>query len=105
NPMPHKSATKTNRRPNPNKDKKAHPELAAKLPPAEFPKLRLPLQPPFAIMEARSTSEIPDEPYWLYEPKWDGFRCLAFRHRDTVALQSKAGQPLTRYFPELVAAL
>lgn len=40
-----------------------------------------------------------------YEPKWDGFRCLAFRDRDTIALQSKAGQPLTRYFPELVDAL
>ena len=42
---------------------------------------------------------------WLYEPKWDGFRCLAFRDGDELVLQSKAGQPLGRYFPELVAAL
>ena len=42
---------------------------------------------------------------WQYEPKWDGFRCLAFRDGEEVELQSKAGHPLTRYFPELVAAL
>ena len=40
-----------------------------------------------------------------YEPKWDGFRCLAFRKGDEVLLQSKAGQPLGRYFPEMVEAL
>ncbi len=50
-------------------------------------------------------SEIPSGPGWLYEPKWDGFRCLAFRYKDAVLLQSKAGQPLGRYFPEVVAAL
>jgi len=42
---------------------------------------------------------------WEYEPKWDGFRCLAFRSGNEVELQSKAGQPLTRYFPEVAAAL
>ncbi len=42
---------------------------------------------------------------WLYEPKWDGFRCLAFRKGEQVLLQSKSGQPLGRYFPELVEAL
>ena len=48
---------------------------------------------------------IPVGPEWQYEPKWDGFRCLAFRDRTSVELQSKAGKPLTRYFPELVDAL
>src|SRR5205085_1381716 len=42
---------------------------------------------------------------WIYEPKWDGFRCLAFRKGREMLLQSKAGQPLARYFPELVEAL
>ena len=42
---------------------------------------------------------------WQYEPKWDGFRCLAFRDGDEVELQSKAGQPLGRYFPEVVEAV
>jgi ATP-dependent DNA ligase len=55
-------------------------------------------------MEARSGETIPKGDGWLYEPKWDGFRCLAFRKGKTVALQSKAGQPLDRYFPELVEA-
>jgi ATP-dependent DNA ligase len=50
-------------------------------------------------------SEIPVGPEWQYEPKWDGFRGIAFRSGDKVELQSKAGQPLTRYFPELVSAL
>ena len=48
---------------------------------------------------------IPKGAGWQYEPKWDGFRCLAFRQGRTVELQSKAGQPLTRYFPELVEEL
>lgn len=50
-------------------------------------------------------AEIPGGTGWLYEPKWDGFRCLAFRKYDEVLLQSKAGQPLGRYFPELVSGL
>ena len=49
--------------------------------------------------------EIPRGEGWLYEPKWDGFRCLAFRRGKRALLQSKAGQPLGRYFPEIVAAL
>ena len=53
-------------------------------------------------MEAQSVDEIPTEGEWLYEPKWDGFRCVVFRDGDDVELQSKAGQPLTRYFPEVV---
>ena len=56
-------------------------------------------------MLAQLSDEIPTGPDWVYEPKWDGFRCLAFRDGDAVALQSKAGQPLARYFPEIVAAL
>jgi len=70
----------------------------------EFPRLGLPIEPPYPPMEARQAERIPDGEGWLYEPKWDGFRCLAFRKGDTVALQSKSGQPLDRYFPELVAA-
>src|SRR5688572_18703776 len=74
---------------------------------AEFPKIDLPVSPPFPPMEAMSAGagEIPAGPGWLYEPKWDGFRCLAFRKGSQVILQSKAGQPLGRYFPELVEGL
>jgi ATP-dependent DNA ligase len=65
----------------------------------------LPLKRPYPPMEARSVDLIPLGPEWEYEPKWDGFRCLAFRDGETVALQSKAGEPLERYFPEMVEAL
>jgi len=64
--------------------------------------MSLPLHPPFPPMEALSVDQIPSGPEWQYEPKWDGFRCLVFREGDRIELQSKAGQPLTRYFPELV---
>ncbi len=70
-----------------------------------FPKMDLRIQPPYPPMEAKSVAEIPSGPGWSYEPKWDGFRCLAFRSGSQVVLQSKAGQPLGRYFPELVGAL
>jgi ATP-dependent DNA ligase len=70
-----------------------------------FPRLNLPIQPPYPPAEAKSVAALPQEPGWLFEPKWDGFRCLAFRQGDEVVLQSKAGQPLGRYFPEIVAAL
>jgi len=62
----------------------------------------MPLNPPIPTMEATSVDAIPVGPAWQYEPKWDGFRCLVFRHGDTVELQSKAGKPLTRYFPDVV---
>src|SRR3954462_772343 len=62
------------------------------------------LKPPIAPMEAQSVDAIPAGPEGQYEPKWDGFRCLVFRDDDTVTLQSKAGKPLTRYFPDVVAA-
>ncbi len=55
-------------------------------------------------MEAKSVDTIPSGPEWQYEPKWDGFRCLVFRDGDRVELQSKSGQLLTRYFPEIVDA-
>src|SRR5437867_9597302 len=66
---------------------------------------RMLLNPPLAPMEARSVDEIPTGEGWQYEPKWDGFRCVAFRNRDQVHLQSKAGQPLARYFPDIVHAI
>lgn len=63
------------------------------------------LKPPIAPMEAKSAAKIPRGEHWLYEPKWDGFRCIAFRNGDEIAMQSKSGQPLERYFPEVVDAL
>ena len=66
--------------------------------------MTLALRPPFPPMEALSVDEIPTGDDWQYEPKWDGFRCLVFRDGGKVELQSKSGQPLTRYFPELVDA-
>lgn len=61
--------------------------------------------PPLPPMEAQLVDELPEDAGWQYEPKWDGFRCLAFRDGDDVYLQSKAEKPLGRYFPELVAAI
>jgi ATP-dependent DNA ligase len=65
----------------------------------------LPLPYPFPPMEAESAEALPNGADWLYEPKWDGFRCLAFRDGASVRIQSKAGKPLERYFPDVVAAL
>jgi ATP-dependent DNA ligase len=81
--------------------KTSPPELAK----GGFPKLVLPIKPPYPPMEARQAKEIPQGKQHIYEPKWDGFRCLAFRDGDKIVLQSKAGQPLGRYFPEIVDAL
>jgi ATP-dependent DNA ligase len=67
--------------------------------------MALPLQPPFEPMEAQLVPQIPISGDWQYEPKWDGFRCVAFRDGDKVSLQSKSGQPLARYFPEVVEAV
>jgi ATP-dependent DNA ligase len=67
--------------------------------------MTLPLRQPFAPMEALSVDIIPIGKAWRYEPKWDGFRCLAFRDGAKVALQSKSGRPISRYFPELVTAI
>jgi ATP-dependent DNA ligase len=62
------------------------------------------LKPPIEPMEAEQVDEIPIGDNWQYEPKWDGFRCLIFRQETEIFLQSKAGQPLGRYFPEIAAA-
>jgi len=56
-------------------------------------------------MEAKLVAAIPEDGDYLYEPKWDGFRCLVFRDGKNIAMQSKAGQPLGRYFPELIAEI
>jgi ATP-dependent DNA ligase len=56
-------------------------------------------------MEAKLVTELPDEPGWQFEPKWDGFRCLAFRAGSKIDLRAKSGKPLSRYFPEVVAML
>ncbi len=66
--------------------------------------MTLPLHNPFPPMEALSVDAVPEGRGWQYEPKWDGFRCLLFRDGGRIELQSKSGQSLTRYFPELVAA-
>jgi ATP-dependent DNA ligase len=66
--------------------------------------MTLPIEPPVAPMLARLTREVPSGAY-AYEPKWDGFRCLAFRDGDDVDLRSRHDRPLARYFPEVVAAI
>src|ERR1700757_5410669 len=67
--------------------------------------MSLPLPRTYAPMEAQPAENLPAGAHWQYEPKWDGFRCLAFRDGNRVDLESKSGKPLTRYFPELVEAL
>ncbi len=56
-------------------------------------------------MDAELVRQLPVGPEWQYEPKWDGFRCLAFRDGDSIHLQAKSGKPLARYFPDVVAML
>jgi ATP-dependent DNA ligase len=70
-----------------------------------FPKLDLPITPPYPPMEAKRVEKIPAGDIWQFEPKWDGFRAIIFKTADDVAVQSKAGQPLGRYFPEVVEAM
>jgi ATP-dependent DNA ligase len=66
----------------------------------------LPVQPPVDPMLAKAATTVPDDPgVWSFEPKWDGFRALAFRDGDDVVLQSRNGKELGRYFPELLDAL
>lgn len=64
--------------------------------------MNLPITEPLAPMEALLVDRVPESGDWQYEPKWDGFRCVVFRDHREVRLQSKAGQPLSRYFPDLV---
>ncbi|WP_419828221.1 ATP-dependent DNA ligase [Sphingomonas sp.] len=61
------------------------------------------ITPTLAPMEAKLVPELPDEPGWQFEPKWDGFRALVFRDADEVEILSKSGKSLARYFPEIVA--
>lgn len=65
----------------------------------------LPIKPPLKPMEAQSVQSVPLGDQWQYEPKWDGFRCMAFRDNEKIYLQSKSGRPLARYFPDVVEAL
>ena len=67
--------------------------------------MSLPLPVDYAPMEADTAREIPSGQEWEYEPKWDGFRCLAFRDGSELHIMSKSGQPLARYFPEIAVAL
>jgi ATP-dependent DNA ligase len=71
-------------------------------PPKTLAALAVPLD--IEPMEAKLVEELP-EGDWQYEPKWDGFRCLAFRAGDKIDLKAKSGKPLARYFPEMVAVL
>jgi ATP-dependent DNA ligase len=65
----------------------------------------LPLSPPISPMLAKLSDEIPDGDGWLYEPKWDGFRCIVFRDGASIELTSRNERPFTRYFPELLGPL
>jgi ATP-dependent DNA ligase len=71
----------------------------------EAPFSRIGVMPPLAPMEAKLVDSLPEGEGWQYEPKWDGFRCLVFRDGAQVSLQSKAGRPLGRYFPEVEARI
>ena len=77
--------------------------------PAE--RVRLPVVPPVKPMLSSAKDDVPDQPSdgdgsrWLYEPKWDGFRCLVFTDGEEVVLGSRNERPLTRYFPEIVEAV
>lgn len=64
--------------------------------------MALPLEPPLKPQLARSAKALPKGEDWRYEPKWDGFRTIAFRDGDDVYLQSRNGKPMNRYFPEIV---
>jgi len=72
--------------------------------------MQLPVMPPLKPMLAKAQAQVPEQPAgadpeWLYEPKWDGFRCLVFRDGDEVLLGSRNLKPLDRYFPEVLAAV
>jgi ATP-dependent DNA ligase len=67
--------------------------------------MSLPLPADLLPMEARLVDDLPAEPGWQFEPKWDGFRCLALRAGDEIELRAKSGKPLARYFPEMVTNL
>jgi ATP-dependent DNA ligase len=70
---------------------------------AQTPNLSIPVS--LKPMEAEPAEELPVGRQWLYEPKYDGFRCLAFRDVDKVELQSKKQKSLNRFFPEVAAGI
>jgi ATP-dependent DNA ligase len=71
--------------------------------------MQLPVMPPLKPMLAKAQPAVPDQPdgdpTWLYEPKWDGFRCIVYRDGDDVVLGSRNLKPLDRYFPEVLDAV
>ncbi len=67
--------------------------------------MALPVEPPIKPMLAKAVVGIPDRDDLLFEPKWDGFRCIVFRDGDSVELGSRNERPLTRYFPEMLAPI
>ncbi len=67
--------------------------------------MNLPIEPPIKPMLAKLARTIPDSDGVLYEPKWDGFRCIVFRDSDDIELTSRNQKPFNRYFPELVDVL
>lgn len=81
------------------------PAASPKPDPAALPPVPDVLPPAFEPMEARAVEHLPEDEGWQFEPKWDGFRCLAVRDGDAVELRARSGKPLARYFPEMLAAL
>ena len=67
--------------------------------------MTLPLVPPIKPQLARTAKALPEGDEWRYEPKYDGFRMLAYRDGDEVYLQSRGGKPMNRYFPDVEAQL
>ncbi len=67
--------------------------------------MNLPFEPPVSPMLAKAVQRIPSQPGWVYEPKWDGFRCIAYYDGEKVYLQSRDLKPLGRYFPEVESGL
>src|SRR3982750_1994302 len=65
----------------------------------------LPVLPPVKPMLAKTATKLPTGADFFYEPKWDGFRCIVFRDGDEVEIGSRNERPMTRYFPEVVAAV
>jgi ATP-dependent DNA ligase len=70
-----------------------------------MPKRSFPKFDTLLPMEAKSVSVLPRGAEWKYEPKWDGFRCIAVKKNNKITLHSKSGKPLNRYFPDIVETL
>ena len=77
--------------------------VAARKRQAGLAELGIPLD--LAPMEAKLVTELPTEAGWQFEPKWDGFRCLAFRAGADVEIKAKSGKSLSRFFPEVLENL